>query len=115
MSTIDSDADRVANVAGILEVSEFDVFKLAYLAWHAKPARDEHVERLFGAYLMRQDIPVWVRHFVRKIEFQSLGDDMASQKGGTSSWPQILTGLCVFLTPGWLQRQRPMRSDVVVG
>ena len=48
-------------------VGEFDFFRAAWRAWHGSPPDETQLERLFVAYLFRQKVPVFARHFARRL------------------------------------------------
>ena len=65
---IDPDIQSVLNAAAMLDVTEFELFRLAYLRWYGQVPVDEKVEPHFVAYMFRNVVPLWVRHFARKVE-----------------------------------------------
>ena len=60
-----NDTSDVIAAALALEVSEFDVFRLAYRRWHGADADTAWIERVFVGYLFGQRVPPWVRHYCR--------------------------------------------------
>lgn len=56
------------NAAGLLDVSEFEVFQLAWMHWHGGPPADEEVEPIFVRYMFHRTVPPWVRSFSRMVE-----------------------------------------------
>ena len=58
----------VAATASILNISEFDVFCLAYRNWFGKLADSNEISRIFDSYLKNNTVPMWVRDFNRKIQ-----------------------------------------------
>ena len=61
------DARHVAAAACYLQVGEFRVFELAWEDWHGEKPNQKTVERHFVRYLFHQTVPIWVRHYVRKV------------------------------------------------
>lgn len=61
------DAQEVANTASLLEVSEFEVFRLAYYRWFGRSAEPQEIDALFSRYLGKAAVPLWVRAFTRQI------------------------------------------------
>ena len=61
------DTRHVAAAACYLQVGEFRLFELAWEDWHGEKADEKAVERHFVRYLFHQTVPIWVRHFVRKV------------------------------------------------
>ena len=55
---------RAVQAAGI---SEFDFFRAAWHAWHASPPNEKHLEQIFVGYLFHEKVPVFARHFARRI------------------------------------------------
>ena len=106
-STSTEDASVVTMAANLLEVSEFEIFRASYKSWYHDDGSDTLLERQFGEYLKRGDVPFWVRHFSReqlaqeRSDERSRGDLLAglgmivslyvpSEKGGTSAHPCTL-------------------------
>lgn len=61
------DIVAILDAAAILEVTEFQLFELAYIDWYGKKARDLAMEKYFAGYMFGEKVPSWVRHFARKI------------------------------------------------
>lgn len=61
------DHGAVMDAASALDVREVDFFRLSYRHWFGRDARERDLERVFAAYMFRQDVPPWVRHFSRKV------------------------------------------------
>lgn len=60
--------DEAANVmlaAELLELTEFELFRAAYQAWHRESASEAHIERQFVPYMFEGKVPFWVRQFTR--------------------------------------------------
>jgi hypothetical protein len=57
----------VAGAASRLNVSEFEIFRLAYENWYGHGAPASEIKRCFDVYLARSQVPMWVRAFVREI------------------------------------------------
>ncbi|MDH3597823.1 MAG: hypothetical protein OEM93_23550 [Rhodospirillales bacterium] len=80
----DSDGlpNLVADVAAHLEVREIDVFRLAHRWWFGREPEEQALERGFAAYMFRQEMPAWLRHFARQaLETESLGPEEAARLG----------------------------------
>lgn len=68
-SHLPKDVRDLAEVAALLAVDEFMLFRLAWARWHGGEAAEvpeETVEPAFGRYLETGDLPPWVRHFLRE-------------------------------------------------
>jgi len=58
----------VANTAGLLEITEFRVFQLAFREWYGREIRDYEAEDYFTAFMYFDQVPFWVRRFCHKIQ-----------------------------------------------
>ncbi|MCK4910885.1 MAG: hypothetical protein KAR83_04560 [Thermodesulfovibrionales bacterium] len=52
------DNDSVGRAAGILQVSEFEIFELAHGLWFGRRAPSEQTEDLFSGYMHRGLVPI---------------------------------------------------------
>jgi len=59
------DTDSVVSAANNLEVSEFRIFKDAFVAWYGKEATEQQIKPLFVRYLVEDTVPFWVRNYAR--------------------------------------------------
>lgn len=62
------DVESVLNATALLDVTEWDFFNLAYNRWHGGPADEGAMEPVFAAYMFKDVVPVWARHFARLVE-----------------------------------------------
>ncbi len=60
------DIQTVLDAAALLDVPEFQVFELAFLAWYGRKSGPQ-LEAAFTAYMYRDRVPMWVRAFTREI------------------------------------------------
>lgn len=62
-------ADMLAVVqsAGLLGISEFRLFQIAYETWYGRETDEHTMESYFASYLFQETVPFWVRHFTRQI------------------------------------------------
>lgn len=65
---LDPDIRSVLDAAAMLDITEYELFRLAYLRWYGSIPDDGKVEPHFVAYMFRNVVPPWVRHFARKVE-----------------------------------------------
>jgi len=61
----DGDQHLVGYVAQLMEISEFELFKRAWESWYAEEIDDAGIEPYFNKYLDFEEVPFWVRNFVR--------------------------------------------------
>ncbi len=62
------DLMSVLNAAAMLDVTEYEVFQLAWWRWHGQRSDPEAIEPHFVAYMFRGVVPPWVRYFSRSVE-----------------------------------------------
>lgn len=57
----------VTQAANLLQIGEFQLLQLAYADWFGieMPAAD--ADRVFRAYMYRSVVPVWARHYARRV------------------------------------------------
>lgn len=63
---IDSDAKRIGFMAGVLQISEYEFFRIAHQNWFDRPVSEKRLESLFVDYLTTGEAPFWVNDFARK-------------------------------------------------
>lgn len=81
--TVDSDdSQSVLELAGLLEISEFRLFQLAYVSWYGHPPDRHNLEWEFEAYMFYQKVPFWVRHFCRAAMIQARAGQFDPEKFG---------------------------------
>ncbi len=61
------DLHDVLATSGILEITEFDLFHIAYKRWFGKDAEDNAIEPFFKNYMFHEIVPFWVREFTRLV------------------------------------------------
>ena len=61
-----SDAEAAEFVAGLLQISDYELFRISCEEFGSCDIRSNAVEQAFSAYLHRGEVPFWVREFVRK-------------------------------------------------
>ena len=61
----------VIQTAGLLDISEFRVFELAYRRWYGRRPESSQLEHWFGDYLRQAAVPFWVRYFVRDVLYRA--------------------------------------------
>ena len=65
----DDDPERslISRAANILQIGEFQLLQLAYNDWHGSEIAGTELDRLFGDYMLRQQVTHWMRHYARTI------------------------------------------------
>ncbi len=70
----DPERTVVARAATILQVGEFQLLQLAYHDWYGQELPAALCDQLFQAYMLRDEIPTWARHYARRIiDFEDRG------------------------------------------
>ena len=63
----DPDVVDVLEAAALLEVTEFELFRIGYRRWHGAGATDEVIERYYLPYMFHERVPAFVRHLAREV------------------------------------------------
>ena len=64
---VDDETKLVGFTAGVLQISEYEVFRIAHLKWFDRPISDKRLDSLFREYLASGETPYWVNDFARKV------------------------------------------------
>ena len=64
---IPDDVIVVLETSSVLDIAEFEIFKLSYSHWYGKEAPPELIERIYSAYMFNSAVPPWVRQFCREV------------------------------------------------
>ncbi len=82
------DIRTVMEAAALLDITEWDLFHLAYRRWHGERAEDDLMEPHFVAYMFDKVVPIWVRHFSRLVERLDLRGELDANKLGVKYLPR---------------------------
>jgi len=98
----ETDVPSVVQVAALLQVSEFEVFRLAYWQWFGHAPQELALRAPFQHYLQFATVPPWVRSFVRQVlALQQMGKLDPTEYGIRPAPPankaSVSTGLLAFL------------------
>jgi hypothetical protein len=63
---IDDEAKLIGFIAAILQISEYELFRIAYLDWFNRSISEKRLDILFKDYLATGTTPYWVNDFTRK-------------------------------------------------
>jgi len=63
---IDEDAEQLAYVTSVLNVSVYRLFELAYEDWFGESANEGYLEAVYMPYVVFGTMPIWLRNYVRK-------------------------------------------------
>ena len=82
------DERSVLMAAALLDITEYDLFHLAYRRWHGQSANDKLIEPFFVAYMFDRIVPLWVRHFSRLVEQLSDRGELDANQLGVKFLPR---------------------------
>ena len=63
---IDDEAKLIGFISEILQISEYELFRIAHQSWFNRPIAEKRLDSLFKEYLASGSTPYWVNDFVRK-------------------------------------------------
>ena len=93
-----NEIDAVQFVAQYLEVSEYEVFQLAFSDWYGKRMNKRTMDYRFENYLDEEVVPFWVWTFAKEVIEKYEGDQIDPADYGIE--PMVLTRS--QKTIGWL-------------
>jgi len=96
------DIHSVLDAAAILDITEYELFRLAYERWHGEQVDENALEPFFVAYMFNDVVPLWVRHFSRLVQRRSQLGTLDSKEFGVElrlRTPQMVRrGTCYAVT-----------------
>jgi hypothetical protein len=98
-----ADVADVLEAAALLEVTEFEFFRIAHRRWYGARIEDQELERLYLPYMFHGRVPVWVRQLAREVIAKAEADCLDPKSFGVLPQPLSMDmynrGLRYFL---WL-------------
>lgn len=73
---VDDETKLVGFIAAVLQISEYELFRIAFLKWFDHPISDNRLDSLFKEYLWTSNVPYWVNDFVRKAHEKFLDGEL---------------------------------------
>ena len=64
---VDDEAKLIGFMAGVLQISEYEFFRIAYQNWFNHQIAEQRLDSLFKDYLATCEAPYWVNDFARKV------------------------------------------------
>lgn len=64
---IDNEAKLIGFMATVLQISEYELFRIAHQSWFNRPIAEKRLDLLFRDYLTSGEAPFWVNDFARKV------------------------------------------------
>lgn len=99
--SMSEDVADVLEASALLEITEFEFFRLAYRRWHGADIGDDGIERYYLAYMFKKSVPSWVRHFSREVMARADADALDPREFGVMPRPMSMDmynrGLRYFL------------------
>ena len=87
------DVTAVLRTSGVLAVSEFRVFELAYVSWYGVETDEKSIERHFFPYMFREEVPHYVRAFTRRILSLERAGSLDPKDFGIEADPRTVRGV----------------------
>ncbi len=98
-----ADVADVLEAAALLEVTEFELFGIAYRRWYGTKVGEQDLERLYLPYMFHGRVPLWVRQLTREVIARAEADCLDPKSFGVLPKPLSMDmynrGLRYFL---WL-------------
>ncbi len=63
---VDDEAKLLGFIALVLQISEYELFRIAHQKWFDRPISEKRLDSLFKEYLATGEVPYWVNDFARK-------------------------------------------------
>ncbi len=82
-----SDVADVLEAAALLQVTEFEFFRIAYKRWFGVQIGDDGLERHYLPYMFKSRVPPWVRHLAREVIAKAEDDALDSKDYGVMPRP----------------------------
>ena len=82
-----SDVADVLEAAALLEVTEFELFRIAYRRWFHADIEDAELERLYLPYMFKGQVPLWVRQLTRQVVIEADRDRLDPKSYGVMPRP----------------------------
>jgi len=73
---VDDETKLIGFIATVLQISEYELFRIAYRIWFDHPITDKRLDSLFKEYLATSNVPYWVNDFVRKAHEKFLAGEL---------------------------------------
>jgi hypothetical protein len=64
---VQEETDQISIASDILQISEFNFFRLAYSQWFGRDIPVSRLEHIFAQYVFEEIVPYWVRHLSRRV------------------------------------------------
>ena len=58
---------EILSAANLLQIGEFQLIQLAYKVWYSEDLPEEKINKIFGEYMYKGIIPIWVSYYAKDI------------------------------------------------
>ena len=58
---------EILSAANLLQIGEFQLIQLAYKVWYNEDLPEEKINKIFGEYMYKGIIPIWVSYYAKDI------------------------------------------------
>jgi len=58
---------EILNAANLIQIGEFQLIQLAYIAWYEKDLPEDKISNIFNEYMVTGIIPIWVTYYAADI------------------------------------------------
>ena len=96
----EDDRQAVADASAALQVSEFELFQLAYRNWFGRSSEQKVLSDAFSRYLGGADAPMWVRDLTRRVQRSTIAGDLNPSDYGIAART-------------WFHRPRPLACGAI--
>ncbi len=73
---VDDEEKLIGFIAAYLQISEYELFRIAYLKWFDRPILGHRLDYVFKEYLASSKAPYWVNDFARKAHGKFLAGEL---------------------------------------
>ena len=73
---IDDETKLIGFISAVLQISEYELFRIAYQNWFNRPIPEKRLDILFKDYLANCSTPYWVNDFARKAHEKFLAGEL---------------------------------------
>ncbi|TDJ62596.1 MAG: hypothetical protein E2O37_10565 [Proteobacteria bacterium] len=96
--SIPLDVRNVLDTAALLQVTEFNLFRMAYRHWHGRDASERSIEQFFAPYMFRSIVPYWVRQLCRHVLQADVEGTLAPIEFGVTQPAEQVNSTTPFLS-----------------
>jgi len=76
------DISAVLAAAAMLDITEYELFQLAWIRWYGTSPKVAELEPHFVSYMFDQVVPTWGRHFARDVQADWSADELDKEALG---------------------------------